>query len=87
MKLLKAYLQAVDEDDDPKERAEFSADEELKLFVAEEIVEAFKEITANKAKVVTGIESISPFFKCVTFWFIIGIRVGKILRDEELAAK
>jgi hypothetical protein len=32
-------------------------------------------------------ELIKPIFSCVAFWFIIGVRTGKILRDQELAGK
>jgi hypothetical protein len=87
MKLFEAYAQAVLEDWDPKERTEISDSTELKTLIVEEIMEAMKEIRDHKGKKRTTVDLINPIFKCVAFWFIIGIRVGKILRDEELATK
>ena len=85
MKLYEAYAQAVLEDWGPKERAEVSDNTEIKTLIVEEIMEAMKEIRDHKGKKRTTVDLINPIFKCVAFWFIIGIRVGKILRDEELA--
>jgi hypothetical protein len=87
MKLYEAYAQAVLEEDDPKERAEVSGSTELKTLIVEEIMEAMKEIRNHKGDKRTAVDLINPIFKCVAFWFIIGIRVGKILRDEELDSK
>jgi hypothetical protein len=87
MKLYEAYAQAVLEDWDPKERTELSDSTEIKTLIVEEIMEAMKEIRDHKGKKRTTVDLINPIFKCVAFWFIIGIRVGKILRDEELATK
>ena len=87
MKLYEAYAQAVLEDWDPKERTELSDSTEIKTLIVEEIMGAMKEIKDSKGVKRTAVDLISPIFKCVAFWFIIGIRVGKILRDEELATK
>ncbi len=87
MKLYEAYAQAVDEVEDPKERAEVSDSTEIKTLIVEEIMEAMKEIRDHKGDKRTAVDLINPIFKCVAFWFIIGIRVGKILRDEELVSK
>ncbi len=87
MKLIEAYYKALDEESDPKERAEVSSDVEIKACIVEEVVEAMKEIRNIKDPNRTPAQLLKPMFGCVAFWFIIGIRVGKILRDEELAAK
>ena len=87
MKLCDAYRQACDEDDDPSERSEFSADLELKTIMAEEMIEAFKEIKSNKSSTRTGAEAIAPIFKVCAFFFIIGIRTGKILRNAEIEGR
>lgn len=87
MKLFEAYAQAVDESEDPKERTELSDSTEIKTLIIEEIMEAMKEIKDSKGVKRTAVDLINPIFKCVAFWFIIGIRVGKIMRDEELASK
>ena len=87
MKLLEAYAKVLDENEDPKERTELSDSTEIKTLIVEEIMEAMKEIRDHKGDKRTAVDLISPIFKCVAFWFIMGIRVGKILRDEELATK
>lgn len=87
MKLIDAYVQAIDEDDDPLEREEFTSSEEMKTLVVEEIAQALKETRDVTVKDHTAADLMKPLFGCVSFWFIIGIRVGKILRDAELAAK
>jgi hypothetical protein len=87
MKLLEAYAKVLDENEDPKERTELSDSTEIKTLIVEEIMEAMKEIKNHKADKRTAVDLINPIFKCVAFWFIMGIRVGKILRDEELATK
>ena len=87
MKLFDAYSQALDEDDDVLERDEFSNDPQIKQCVLDEIMNAMIEIRDAKAEGKSKIELVQPMFRCVAFWFIIGIRVGKILRDQELAGK
>jgi len=87
MKLLDAYAQAIEEDNDPLERDEFTNSAEMKEMVIEEIIEAMKETRDIKANNPTTAEMMKPMFGCVSLWFIIGIRVGKILRDAELASK
>lgn len=87
MKLFDAYRQALNEDYDIKERAELSLDVILKNDMVEEISEAMKEIRDDKTPNRTVVDILTPLFKCVAFWFLIGIRVGKILRDAELAGE
>lgn len=87
MTIFEAYSKALDEDDDIKERAEVSSNHDMKQCMVEEIVEAMTEIRDNKTPTRSTADMLAPLFKCVAFWFLIGIRVGKILRDEELAAK
>jgi hypothetical protein len=87
MKLFDAYSQALDEEDDPVERAELTDNVEIKTLIIEEITTAMKETREVKNSANTAVELIKPLFSCVAFWFIIGIRVGKILRDAELASK
>ena len=86
MKLFDAYCKALKEEDDISGRAEFSSDTELKTLVVEEIGTAMKEIRDSRnSGNQTMIDVIQPMFSCVSFWFLIGIRVGKILRDAEIA--
>jgi hypothetical protein len=87
MKLFDAYSQAIDEENDPAERDELSSDIELKTLILDEIGVAMKEIRDKRADNPSATEIIKPLFSCVAFWFIIGTRVGKILRDAELAGK
>ena len=84
MKLFEAYRQALDEEDDPLERAEFTNSVELKTLVVEELMTAMKEIRDNRISRKPPLDMIKPMFDCVAFFFIIGIRVGKILRDKEI---
>ncbi len=84
MTIYDAYAQAIDEEDDPAERELFSTDSQLKTLVIEEILESMKEIRNNKSPNRTAVELVKPLFNCVAFWFIIGIRVGKILQAAEL---
>ena len=85
MKLIDAYVQAIEEDDDVKEREEFSSNSTIKNDVVEEIIEALTEIRDNKTSFRSTAEMVQPLFSCVAFWFVIGIRIGKILRDAEIA--
>ncbi len=85
MKLFEAYVQAIEEEDDPLERAELSDSMELKTLIVEEIDKAFKDMRENKEQNLGRLQLIQPIFGCVAFWFVIGIRVGKILRDAEIA--
>jgi hypothetical protein len=86
MKLFAAYCKALKEEDDISERAEFSSNTELKTLVVEEIGTAMKEILdSRRGGNQTMVDVIQPMFACVSFWFLIGIRVGKILRDAEIA--
>lgn len=87
MRLLDAYTQALDEDDDPAEREEFTSSAELKIIVIEEIMSAIKEVSEAKTSLKSPADTVKPLFSCVAFFFIIGIRVGKILRDAELAGE
>ena len=64
---------------------EFSTNVDLKTQVVEEITEALKQFLAAKEEGQLPVETLKPIFACVSFWFIVGIRVGKILRDAELA--
>jgi len=84
MKLIDAYNRALDDENDPTERQEFSDSAELKTIVIEEITEAMKEIRDNKTNETTIVGMVKPLFSCVSFFFLIGIRVGKILRDAEI---
>jgi hypothetical protein len=85
MKLIDAYTQAINEDEDYPEVNEFSTNVDLKTQVVEEITEALKQFLAAKEEGQLPVEMLKPIFACVSFWFIVGIRVGKILRDAELA--
>ncbi len=85
MKLFEAYTQAIDEEDDPLESDELSSSAELKTLMIKEIDTAFKEMRENAKQNCDRIGMVKPIFGCVAFWFIIGIRVGKILRDAEIA--
>jgi len=87
MKLIDAYNAALDEDSDPLEREEFSSSTEIKTLIIEEIAEAMKKIRHNAANNASPVDLIKPLFDCAAFYFIIGIRVGKILRDAELAER
>lgn len=88
MKLIDAYSQALDEEDDIAEREELSSNKELKTMVIEEIGSAMEETLARiKSGGSSKAEIFEPVFGCVAFFFLIGIRVGKILRDAELAGK
>jgi len=87
MKLIDAYAQALDEEKDIAEREELDSDVDLKTRVLEEISLAMKEAREIVDSKGSKVEAIKPIFGCVAFWFLIGIRVGKILRDAELASK
>ncbi|CAM6006563.1 unnamed protein product [Sphagnum balticum] len=85
MTILEAYERALEEEDDPQERNEVSDNNNIKLCIVEEVIEAMTEIRNQKTEVRSSLSIIEPMFKLVAFWFIIGIRVGKILRDHEMA--
>lgn len=87
MKLFDAYTKALAEDEDIAERAEFSSNTELKTMVIEEIAEAMKEARSGITPTSSKVDIIKPLFSCISFWFLIGVRTGKILRDAELASK
>ena len=84
MTVFEAYQQAIEENDDPTEREQVSSGHEIKTLIAGEILGAMKEVRDAKAQGGTAIDTISPLFRCVAFWFVVGIRVGKILRDSEM---
>lgn len=88
MKLLDAYNQAINEDADIPEWEEYTSESVIKQDVLDEILESMKEIRDLKASGNSSPKDmVHPMFKCVSFWFLIGIRVGKIMRDEELAGE
>jgi hypothetical protein len=87
MKLFDAYQTALAEDSDPAEREELSASTELKTLMMDEVHIAMKKTRENIDKKLDVAELIKPLFGCMAFHLLIGIRVGKILRDAELAGE
>lgn len=89
MKISEAYSLAFDEASKEKldeSLLDFLSDKEMKTKVYE-----FMVFTASKMDMSVADESdferVSPIYDCAVFWLDMGIRVGKILRDAELAAK
>lgn len=87
MKLFEAYEQALDEEDDIAEREEFSSNYEMKDAVIKEVYFAMEDLKSAKNDNGSPSDIVKPFFNSMSFFFLIGIRVGKILKDAELAGK